>query len=77
MSKMRDRGMGVKDKMDRNYLLNIKTGKIHSAKHPCARAKRMDEANKKYFEDYEKAVDYFEGKIKKGEPCVLCFPEKQ
>lgn len=63
--------------MKRNYLLNINTGKIHSATNPCNCAKRMAEANKKYFEEYEEAVNYFEGKAVKGEPCSLCFPEKQ
>ena len=63
--------------MRKNYLLNIKTGKIHSMQQPCARVKRMAEANKKYFEDYESAVNYFEGKVIKGEPCSLCLPEKE
>ena len=63
--------------MQKVYLLNISTGKIHSALHPCARAKRMAEANKKYFEDYESAVHYFEGRVKKGEACNLCLREKQ
>lgn len=63
--------------MQKVYLLNISTGKIHSALHPCARAKGMAEANKKFFENYEDAENYFEGKIKKGTPCVKCFPEKQ
>lgn len=60
-----------------NYLLNIKTRKIHSEMHPCTAAKRMAEANKKYFEEYEDAENYFEGKREKGQPCNICFPEKQ
>lgn len=63
--------------MRKVYLLNINTGKIHSAKTPCARAKKMAVANRKYFENYEEAENYFEGKAKKGTPCVYCFPEKQ
>lgn len=62
--------------MGKRYLLNINTGKIHDANHPCARAKKMAEANKKYFENCESAVNYFEGMRKKGELCCICFPEK-
>lgn len=63
--------------MEKDYLLNIKTGMIHSGTNPCARVKRMAEANKKYFDKYEDAVNYFEGKERKGVACAICFPQKQ
>ena len=58
------------------YILNIKTGMIHSAITPCAQCKRSNEGNKKYFEIYEDAVNYFEGKTSKGKPCGICMKEK-
>ena len=59
-----------------NYILNIKTGKIHNALNPCAQCKSCKEGNKKYFVTYEDAVNYFEGKTAKGIPCGKCLKEK-
>ena len=59
------------------YILNIKTGKIHDGINPCARCKSCNEANKKYFDDYESAVNYYEGKTEKGRPCGICLKEKE
>ena len=58
------------------YILNIKTGIIHNAIMPCAHCKRTKEGNKKYFEIYEEAINFFEGKNKKGEPCGICLKDK-
>lgn len=58
------------------YILNIKTGKVHSGITPCAPCRRSAEGNKKYFDDYEQAVNFFEGKTEKGRPCDLCLKEK-
>lgn len=58
------------------YILNIKTRTIHNAITPCGQCKRTNEGNKKYFEIYEDAVNYFEGKTSKGEPCGICLKEK-
>lgn len=58
------------------YILNIKTGKIHDAQKPCAQCKNSNEGNKKYFDNYEAAVNYFEGKTLKGLPCGKCLKEK-
>ena len=56
-----------------NYILNIRTRTIHDGKNPCAAAQRMAIANTKYFEKYEDAVNFFEGKTKKGQPCSKCL----
>ena len=58
------------------YILNIKTGAIHSEDEPCALCKRMNEGNKKFFEKYEDAVNFYEGKTSKGKPCGICMKEK-
>jgi len=55
------------------YILNIQSGAIHNGKTPCSPCKKMKESNKKYFDDYNKAVDFFEGKNKKGYPCGRCL----
>ena len=60
-----------------SYILNIRTGMIHSQETPCAKAKQMKEANKKCFDEYEDAVNFFEGGKKKGTPCGICLREKQ
>lgn len=58
------------------YILNIKTGTIHSAITPCAQCKKTNVGNKKYFEIYEDAVNFFEGKTLKGRPCGICLKDK-
>ena len=58
------------------YILNINTGKIHNALNPCYNCKKTTEENKKYFENYEDAVNYYEGKTKKGIPCGICLKNK-
>jgi len=58
------------------YILNIKTGTIHNAVSPCAQCNRTNEGNKKYFEKYENAVNFFEGINSKGKPCGICLKEK-
>ena len=58
------------------YILNIKTGKIHSGLSPCGQCKNTKEGNKKYFNNYMDAVNYFEGKSLKGIPCGKCLKEK-
>ena len=59
-----------------NYILNIKTGKIHNGINPCAHCRNCNEGNKKYFAEYDEAVNYFEGKTQKGIPCGVCLKEK-
>ncbi len=58
------------------YILNLKTGTIHNGITPCAQCKKALEGNKKYFELYEDAVNFFEGKTEKGKPCGKCLKEK-
>ena len=58
------------------YILNIKTGAIHNAIAPCAQCKRTSEGNKKYFDVYKDAVNFFEGKTLKGRPCGVCMRHK-
>ena len=60
----------------KKYLLNINRAVIHSGESPCNPAKRMKEANKKWFDDYEEAVNFYEDENKKGQPCTLCLKEK-
>lgn len=55
------------------YILNIKSGTIHSAENPCVPCRKAIEANKKYFDHYEEAVNYFEGNRRKGTPCGRCL----
>ena len=59
-----------------NYILNIKTGKIHNGVTPCARCEKCNEGNKKYFDNYDDAVNFFEGKTTIGIPCGICLKEK-
>ena len=47
------------------YILNIKTGKIHDGLKNCPRCNNCNEANKKYFENYNDAVNFLKEKIKK------------
>ena len=58
------------------YILNIKTGKIHDGKKPCGQCRNCNESNKKYFNSYDEAVNFFEGNAKKGSPCGRCLREK-
>lgn len=60
----------------KNYLLNISAGTIHNGKIPCAQAMRMAESNKKWFDKYEDAVNYFEGGKKKRIP-LLYLPKRK
>ena len=60
----------------KNYVLNIKTGKIHNGKRPCNQCTRCKESNKKYFDNYDEAVYFFEGKNEKGIPCGICLKQK-
>lgn len=60
----------------RRYLLNIAQGKIHNGISPCSPAMRMAEANKKWFDTYIEAENYFEGDSKKSEICNRCFKSK-
>ena len=58
------------------YILNIKTRVIHNAIAPCAQCKKTTAGNKKYFEIYEEAVNFFEGTATKGKPCGICMKHK-
>ncbi len=60
----------------KRYLLNISTGTIHSGENPCYQGRVMAEFNKKWFDEYLEAVNYFEGKRKKGCPCGRCLKEE-
>ncbi len=57
------------------YVLNIKMGTIHDTTADCPAARKMKEENKKYFENYLDAVNYYEGR-KKGQPCGVCMRNK-
>lgn len=71
--KKKDVTRGVQMK---RFLLNIAQHKIHNGFSPCPPAKRMAECNKKWFDTYLEAENYYEGGIKKGEICTLCFKNK-
>ena len=60
----------------KGYILNIDTAIIHDGKRPCHCCKNMKESNKKYFDDYNEAVNFYEGKSKKGTPCGICLKNK-
>ena len=53
-------------------VLNIITGKVHNADCPCQFVRRTKEQNKKYFDNLEDAINYFEGGKRKGEQCGAC-----
>ncbi len=57
------------------YVLNIKEGIIHDRYKNCYAERRMKEENKKYFDNYLDAVNFYEGKCKKGQPCGICMKE--
>ena len=61
----------------KKYLLNIQTGTIHNGKNPCNQGRTMAEFNKKWLDEYLKAVNYFEGTGKKGCPCGICLKKMQ
>ncbi len=52
------------------YLLNIKTGTIHDGSAYCPRINRMAEFNKKWFDKYEDAVNYYSGVY-----CIIKIPK--
>ena len=62
--------------MAENFLLNISTGTIHDATCSCPNSKRMAEKNKKLFDKYEDAVNFYTG-TKKGNPCGICLKNKE
>lgn len=55
------------------YILNIKTGKIHDGKNPCAPCNQAKKSNLKFFDNYNDAINYFEGSSEKGIPCGRCL----
>ena len=57
----------------KKYLLNIQSGTIHDGKNPCYQGAFMSECNRKWFDIYSDAENYFEGKQKKGLPCGRCL----
>ena len=59
------------------YLLNIQSGTIHNGLNPCYQGRNMAEFNKKWFDEYSEAENYYEGKGKKGCPCGRCLKEKE
>ncbi len=60
----------------KRYLLNIKSGTIHKGDDLCYQGRTMAEFNKKWFDEYTEAVNYYEGKSKKGCPCGKCLKEE-
>ena len=63
----------------KKFLLNIANGKIHKGifQDQCRAVKKMKESNQKWFDVYEEAENYYEGKTKKGEICGICFKSKE
>lgn len=57
--------------MEKLFLLNIKSGKIHNGIAPCPAVKNMGTENTKVFHSFDEAVNFFEGG-KKGEACIRC-----
>lgn len=57
----------------RKYLLNIQRATIHNGIHPCVAARKMKESNKKWFDTYQEAENYYEGKTRSGVICGNCF----
>ena len=60
----------------KNYLINIKTGKIHSGKKPCPAVSKMAEFNKKWFDTFTEAENYYGGEDKKADICSRCFTSR-
>ncbi len=67
--------LGRRIKMSKKFLLNIARGTIHDGDNPCEPAKRMKRANIKRFNNYQDAVNYYEGEDKKGIPCSICLKQ--
>lgn len=61
----------------KKYLLNINSGTIHNGEKPCYQGKMMAKFNKKWFDEYSEAVNYFEGNCKKGCPCGNCLKKEE
>ena len=61
----------------KKFLLNIAQRKIHNGLLPCYSVSKMAEANKKYFDTYEEAENYYAGGSRKGEICNICFKSKE
>ncbi|MCH5267336.1 MAG: hypothetical protein J1E62_03240 [Lachnospiraceae bacterium] len=59
----------------KKYLLNINSGVIHDGKNPCHQGKTAADFNKKEFDKLSDAMNYFEGKGKKGRPCEKCLKD--
>ncbi|WP_289290501.1 hypothetical protein [Bacteroides sp. 41_26] len=57
--------------------MNIKTGKIHNGLSPCARARKMGDGNKKWFETYADAENFYESDTHKGVFCGVCFTSRE
>ena len=60
-----------RDNMDKMFLLNIQTRKIHNGLAPCQVVKLMSTEHTKVFYSLDEAVNFFEGD-KKGELCTMC-----
>jgi len=60
----------------KKYLLNISSGAIHDGINTCKQGLRTAEFNQKWFNDYQEAKNFFEGKGKQGKPCGICFKGK-
>ena len=58
----------------KKFLLHLKRGTIHLTEANCRHVAKMREANKKYFDTYEEAQNFYEGD-KKGRPCTTCKPD--
>lgn len=56
------------------YVLNIRNGTIHNTERYCFAAKNMIEKNKKWFNSYDEALNFYEGKSL-AEPCGICLKE--
>lgn len=61
----------------KKFLLNITQHKIHNGFSPCHSVAKMAEANKKYFDTYEEAENFYAGGSRKGEICNICFKNKE
>ena len=63
--------------MTKQYVLNIRTGIIHRKKRICHLGKRIKQENKKSFDQYQEAVDYYDNDSMKAHKCAVCFPEER
>lgn len=55
------------------FFININSGIIHSGENPCHSGKTMAEKNKKSFDTYQEAMNFYEGSARKGVPCGKCL----